>query len=478
VHDPSLPMDKLASAWRSDQLAGLLATVAYVTRAKRAGCDRRELDEAFATAAFAEGCGEQPREASAMAAAFGGARTIRCSDVGALGARFATTCPLANESAGQLLPYRWHPAVQFRRAPDSYYAQRTSRYRAPQRGIAAAIAGLDEASNASGAATPRALDEAYNASGTATARAPARCSRIEVSHSLDILVGQPWLYAAPGSGQWWDPRRCVAFRNSIAAVIETRGIDVAVEAVRRAERQGDLAVLSARLAAGHGDWSRLLTQAARGDDRASLLTDYNFLWNQIMLPPDEDRERLLDSIVLVRQLNFGETRTWSKWNPVKPMLAMHYLYNASADSCIPVEDLARHVVHVPEIVDVGSARELGWKGSALGVGLLTYRRLKQAVARHISLDAAGEAPCPPLPMGSCIACTPRLCASCAIGCTAESHAIRNGGSRFDAHALQACCALSITHHLAKQSVKSSKPKARSAQPRRDVRAARAQGRRK
>jgi hypothetical protein len=130
------------------------------------------------------------------------------------------------------------------------------------------------------------------------------------------------------------------------------------------------------------------------------------------------------------------------------MLAMHYLYNASADSCIPVEDLARHVFHVPEIVDVGSARELGWKGSALGVGLLTYRRLKQAVARHISLDEAGEAPCPPLPMGSCIACTSRLRASCAIGCMAESHAIRNGGSRFDAHALQARCACSIIHHLA------------------------------
>jgi hypothetical protein len=97
------------------------------------------------------------------------------------------------------------------------------------------------------------------------------------------------LYAAPGSGQWWDPRRCEAFPNSIAAVLETRGLGVVVEAVRRANREDDVAVLGARLAAGHGDWSRLPTQPPRGDDSASLLTDYENVWNRVILPPDENK---------------------------------------------------------------------------------------------------------------------------------------------------------------------------------------------
>ena len=56
--------------------------------------------------------------------------------------------------------------------------------------------------------------------------------RLEVSHTFDWTPGPLWLYAAPGSGVWWDPGRRVIARNMVDAAVRWHGVAKVAAALR------------------------------------------------------------------------------------------------------------------------------------------------------------------------------------------------------------------------------------------------------
>ena len=56
--------------------------------------------------------------------------------------------------------------------------------------------------------------------------------RLEVSHTFDWTPGPLWLYAAPGSGVWWDPGRRAIARNMVDAAVRWHGVAKVAAALR------------------------------------------------------------------------------------------------------------------------------------------------------------------------------------------------------------------------------------------------------
>ncbi|KAJ1639734.1 hypothetical protein T492DRAFT_856032 [Pavlovales sp. CCMP2436] len=320
THEPMLTSQTMIPATMSRaSLVDLLLSAAYMTRAEQRGCSgARFIDEIHSRSAFTLGCGEEPAQAREMGVAFNGDRTVRCSDVPLLAPSLASSCATVEESADlERLPWHWHPSLPFVRAPEAYYRS--------------------------------------------SCRSSSNSSRFEVAFAYDGYPGPPWLYAAPGSGAWWDPR------------------SGNVEAWRFRLRYGS-------------DWETTFIAAAAGKDRRALLTTYNFWFNRF-IDARELGKREIDSLLFVRQMTWSGRVKMADIETVHPLVFATHMYNAATDSCVPRERLEKLLFFAPEIVDISVGVESGWQPGPLSNGNQSYyAQQRKLLAKNVMSDPDGNLP--------------------------------------------------------------------------------------
>ena len=202
-------------------------------------------------------------------------------------------CPAAEHFDNARLPYRWVPGLEVRRLPETFY------HTAPW---------------------------------------------IEVSHTFDWTPGPLWLYAAPGSGTWWNPGSRVVTRNMVSAVLLWRSPEQVAAAIQAQERDNP-DYLHWRLAYGETPWLEVLRRAAAGEPPFDLFAMAGELLAPLLTPPDG-----VDSVLLLQQMHY-----WPRWwdeahdrsrYGYAPRLLLDAARGAGRASTV-----AARVHRVPEIVD-------------------------------------------------------------------------------------------------------------------------------
>ncbi|KAL1512074.1 hypothetical protein AB1Y20_005347 [Prymnesium parvum] len=130
--------------------------------------------------------------------------------------------------------------------------------------------------------------------------------RIEVMHTADFWPGPIWLYAAPGSGVWWNPGRHIVALNLVDAVLRFVPLRKVVEHLKQV-RNGDRRFaryrnyLQWRAAFASAPWERVLLSAAAGNGSFAYISAAGELLSELLtslsLPS-------IDSIVLLRQMHY------------------------------------------------------------------------------------------------------------------------------------------------------------------------------
>lgn len=202
-------------------------------------------------------------------------------------------CPAAEHFDNARLPYRWVPGLEVRRLPEAYY------HTAPW---------------------------------------------IEVSHTFDWTPGPLWLYAAPGSGTWWNPGSRVVSRNMVSAVLLWKPPEQVAAAIQAQERDNP-DYLHWRLAYGETPWLEILRRAAAGEPPFDLFAMAGELLAPLLTPPAG-----VDSLLLLQQMHY-----WPRWwdeahdrsrYGYAPRLLLDGARGAGLASSV-----AARVHRVPEIVD-------------------------------------------------------------------------------------------------------------------------------
>ena len=202
-------------------------------------------------------------------------------------------CPAAEHFDNARLPYRWVPGLEVRRLPETFY------HTAPW---------------------------------------------IEVSHTFDWTPGPLWLYAAPGSGTWWNPGSRVVTRNMVSAVLLWRSPEQVASAIQAQERDNP-DYLHWRLAYGETPWLEVLRRAAAGEPPFDLFAMAGELLAPLLTPPAG-----VDSVLLLQQMHY-----WPRWwdeahdrsrYGYAPRLLLDAARGAGRASTV-----AARVHRVPEIVD-------------------------------------------------------------------------------------------------------------------------------
>jgi hypothetical protein len=254
-------------------------------------------------------------------------------------------CPPSEHFDNARLPYRWVPGLEVRRLPEDYY--RTA-------------------------------------------------PRIEVSHTFDWTPGPLWLYAAPGSGVWWDPGKRVVARNMAAAALLWHSAAQVAAAIReQAPTNPDYAHWRAAFDAAVGPvpWEEIVRGAAAGNESFELFAMAGELLMPLLTPPAG-----VDSLLLLLQMHY-----WPRWfdeahDGSRYGYAPRLLLDARAHTPM-AEDIASRVRLVPEIVDFrvqGTDKPRAfWQ-----------RRLLRG-------DAEGRTACERGPAGeSCLGCTRKMHVLC------------------------------------------------------------------
>jgi len=202
-------------------------------------------------------------------------------------------CPAAEHFDNARLPYRWVPGLEVRRLPETFY------HTAPW---------------------------------------------IEVSHTFDWTPGPLWLYAAPGSGTWWNPGSRVVTRNMVSAVLLWRSPEQVAAAIQ-AQGRDNPDYLHWRLAYGETPWLEVLRRAAAGEPPFDLFAMAGELLAPLLTPPAG-----VDSVLLLQQMHY-----WPRWwdeahdrsrYGYAPRLLLDAARGAGRASTV-----AARVHRVPEIVD-------------------------------------------------------------------------------------------------------------------------------
>ena len=103
-------------------------------------------------------------------------------------------------------------------------------------------------------------------------------ARIEILHTAEeYKAGHQglWLYAAPGSGVWWDPGRRLVKKNSIDAVVHFNSLEEVVARYKQIETNlvspAASHVKRWKLALGNHSWEYTVQMAANGTECFGLL---------------------------------------------------------------------------------------------------------------------------------------------------------------------------------------------------------------
>lgn len=388
-HDPTLSSSSMLPAMKRDTLAQLLVEAAFVSRSKQRMCSAdAHIDLVHSSSAFTMGCGDNMESVRQMRDAPFGRRTIPCYKVALLSPMLETTCASAEESSDlNTFPYHWHPVLPFVRAPEAYYQN---------------------------------------------------CSRFEVVATYDGFPGPLWMYAAPGSGAWWDPRNCLQVVNSVAAAIHINGVSKVAGVLNRSLEQGGLDAWRFRLLFG-ADWETLLLAAAEGKDRRALIAAHNHIWNAL-IPGSE--LRAFDSLIYLRQMNAGRYASIPvpEAGPVHATVFLAHMFDSRSNMCAPRARLEEVLLFAPEVIDLEVGRQSGWEGGPLGTGRRDFKRQRILLASNLRAGSNGVKHCPPVQSRlSCLSCTERVRAGCT--CSQASHAFR---SSFDPEKLHRCCMRQVT----------------------------------
>ena len=179
--------------------------------------------------------------------------------------------------------------------------------------------------------------------------------RIEVMHLADMWPGPVWMYAAPGSGVWWDPGRRVVAVNLVDAILKFHPMRTVLDHLSRI-RNGDRRFAQYRnyvqwhAAFGNNvSWERVLTLAASGEEPYSFVSAAGELLSALLVR-DEHRPTGVDSIILLRQMHY-----WPRgrgWGSADDNFAPTMVAPCAADAAA----VGRRVRYVTEIIDYRAMR--------------------------------------------------------------------------------------------------------------------------
>ena len=300
----------------------------------------------------------------------------------------------------------------------------------------------------------------------------ASAARLEVMHMHDGWDGPLWLYAAPGSGVWWDPGRRLVRRNLIDALLTLLPVGrvvshleslavppahVHVDAEGRISYAANTSLAlpwphnSPQLfellrwrAAFRGDdtWVSILRKAAAGAEGYAYLAMAGVLFSDL-LTPALARAHGIDSIILTDQMHVWP-RDHRAWLRPLSRLSFHKMLSSWPARlvwpCGPtdqLEELASHIRWVPEIIEFRAV------GATVGVGTWEERPWQEQLVRYLSADADGAHDCPINPSNAkalCTSCSEHghvLC-ECAVLDVKQGHSLV--GTSFDVERAHRCCA--------------------------------------
>mmetsp|Transcript_57288 Transcript_57288/g.94711 ORF Transcript_57288/g.94711 Transcript_57288/m.94711 type:complete len:379 (+) Transcript_57288:90-1226(+) len=250
---------------------------------------------------------------------------------------------------------------------------------------------------------------------------PIKRDRLEVMRVSDWWNGPLWMYAAPGSGNWWDPGRSVCVANLLSALLLLMPLQQVVAHLESPSTRAHPAYSQWWTAYSYlGSWDRVVLEGADGNGSSSL-----FAMAGILLADLLKQHPKIDSIILYKQMHF-----WPRWDVKEDGFAPSLIHPCSTAEA---REQRRRVHYAAEIIDFRVMK----KGS--------QNANKEMLQRFITADKAGTRPCSiALSSRQCLSCSNPLHAMCKCATLPPRPFGQIASPMFDMRGAWRCCQQEIS----------------------------------